>query len=76
MLRLGVPEYRLPTEIIEREVQDILDLGIDLQLNHRITNLDDLCTQRNFITAKSVRISAAILPLVVVTDREDDVLWE
>jgi heterodisulfide reductase subunit A-like polyferredoxin len=42
MLRLGVPEYRLPTEIIEREVQDIIDLGIDLRLNHRIDNLDDI----------------------------------
>jgi len=45
MLRLGVPEYRLPTEIIEREVQDIIDLGIDLRLNHRIDNLDDLFKQ-------------------------------
>ena len=42
MLRLGVPEYRLPTEIIEREVQDIVDLGVDLKLNHRIDDLDDL----------------------------------
>lgn len=42
MLRLGVPEYRLPTDIIEREVQDIIDLGIDLRLNHRVDNLDDL----------------------------------
>ena len=42
MLRLGVPEYRLPTEIIEREVQDIVDLGVDLRLNHRIENLDDI----------------------------------
>ena len=42
MLRLGVPEYRLPTEIIEREVQDIIDLGVDLRLNHRIDDLDDL----------------------------------
>jgi heterodisulfide reductase subunit A-like polyferredoxin len=42
MLRLGVPEYRLPTEIIEREVQDIVDLGVDLRLNHRIDNLDDI----------------------------------
>ncbi len=42
MLRLGVPEYRLPTAIIEREVQDIVDLGVDLQLNHRIDNLDDI----------------------------------
>jgi heterodisulfide reductase subunit A-like polyferredoxin len=42
MLRLGVPEYRLPTEIIEREVQDIVDLGIDLRLNTVVNNLDDL----------------------------------
>lgn len=42
MLRLGVPEYRLPADIIEREVQDILDLGIDLRLNHRVDDLDDV----------------------------------
>jgi NAD-dependent dihydropyrimidine dehydrogenase PreA subunit len=42
MLRVGVPEYRLPTEIIEREVADILDLGIDLRLNTRIDDLDRL----------------------------------
>ncbi len=42
MLRLGVPEYRLPTEIIEREVQDIIDLGVDLELNHRVDDLDRL----------------------------------
>jgi heterodisulfide reductase subunit A-like polyferredoxin len=45
MLRLGVPEYRLPNEIIEREVQDIVDLGIDLRLNQRVDNLDDLFDQ-------------------------------
>jgi len=42
MLRLGVPEYRLPSAIVEREVQDIVDLGVDLRLNHRVDNLDDL----------------------------------
>lgn len=42
MLRLGVPEYRLPSEIVEREVQDIIDLGIDLRLNHRVENIDDV----------------------------------
>jgi len=45
MLRLGVPEYRLPTQIVEREVQDILDLGVDLRLNQRVDNLDDLFEQ-------------------------------
>ena len=42
MLRLGVPEYRLPTEIIKREVQDILDLGVDLHLNNRVDDLDTI----------------------------------
>jgi len=45
MLRLGVPEYRLPSGIIEREVQDIVDLGVDLRLNHRVDDLDDLFDQ-------------------------------
>ncbi len=40
MLRVGVPEFRLPTDIIEREIADILDLGIDLRLNTRIDDLD------------------------------------
>jgi len=42
MLRVGVPEFRLPTEIIEREIQDILDLGVELRLNTPVTNLDDV----------------------------------
>jgi heterodisulfide reductase subunit A-like polyferredoxin len=42
MLRVGVPEYRLPTNIIEREVADIIDLGVDLRLSTPVENLDDL----------------------------------
>ncbi len=42
MLRVGVPEYRLPTSIVNREVQEIIDLGVELRLNTRIENLDDL----------------------------------
>jgi heterodisulfide reductase subunit A-like polyferredoxin len=42
MLRVGVPEYRLPTEIIEREVQDILDLGVELRLDTCVESLDDV----------------------------------
>jgi heterodisulfide reductase subunit A-like polyferredoxin len=42
MLRVGVPEYRLPTEIVDREVQDIVDLGVELRLNSRVDNLDDV----------------------------------
>jgi heterodisulfide reductase subunit A-like polyferredoxin len=42
MLRVGVPEYRLPTDIIEREVDDILDLGIELRLNTRVDDLEQV----------------------------------
>ena len=42
MLRVGIPEYRLPAEVIEREVQAILDLGVELRLNTRIDDLDAL----------------------------------
>jgi heterodisulfide reductase subunit A-like polyferredoxin len=44
MLRVGVPEYRLPTKVIEREVADIVDLGVDLRLSTPVENLDDLFT--------------------------------
>ena len=42
MLRVGVPEYRLPADIIEREVADIIDLGVDLRLSTPVENIDDL----------------------------------
>ncbi len=42
MLRVGVPEYRLPSWIVDREVQDIVDLGVELRLNHPVDNLDDV----------------------------------
>lgn len=36
MLRLGVPEYRLPRELIRLEVNAILSLGVELKLNSAI----------------------------------------
>ncbi len=31
MLALGIPEYRLPRDLLRREIQDILDLGVELK---------------------------------------------
>jgi heterodisulfide reductase subunit A len=33
MLRLGIPDYRLPPDILDREIQNILSLGIEAKLN-------------------------------------------
>ena len=45
MLRVGVPEFRLPSAIVDREVQDIVDLGVDLRLNTRVDSLDSVFEQ-------------------------------
>ncbi len=42
MLRVGVPEFRLPGAIVDREVQDILDLGVELKLDTPVNSLDEL----------------------------------
>ncbi|HEX7572926.1 MAG TPA: FAD-dependent oxidoreductase [Bacteroidota bacterium] len=36
MLRLGIPEYRLPRELIRLEINAILSLGVDLKVNAAI----------------------------------------
>lgn len=33
MLRYGIPDYRLPTDILDGEIQRILDMGVELKLN-------------------------------------------
>ncbi len=33
---MGIPEYRLPKKVVEREVANILSLGVDLRTNTRV----------------------------------------
>jgi len=36
LLRTGIPEFRLPEDLVAREIDRILGLGIDVETNHRI----------------------------------------
>ena len=36
MLRWGIPAYRLPREVLDSEIQDILDTGVELRANARV----------------------------------------
>ena len=40
MLRYGIPAYRLPPEMLEKEVDQILTLGVELHTGARIESLD------------------------------------
>ncbi len=36
MMVLGIPEYRLPREVVEREIQGIVELGLEVRLDTRL----------------------------------------
>jgi len=44
MLAVGIPEYRLPNDILRKEIQDIEDLGVDIRLNTPIDDIETLFT--------------------------------
>jgi 2-oxoacid:acceptor oxidoreductase delta subunit (pyruvate/2-ketoisovalerate family) len=39
MMRFGIPTYRLPRDVLDAEVKRILDLGVKLQLNMKVTKI-------------------------------------
>ena len=44
MARVGIPAYRLPREVLNREIDEILALGVDLKLDHPVRDIDSLFT--------------------------------
>jgi NADPH-dependent glutamate synthase beta subunit-like oxidoreductase/ferredoxin len=42
LMRTNIPQFRLPPEILDEEIGYILDMGVDLRLNHPIESLKDL----------------------------------
>jgi len=42
MMRVGIPPHRLPTELLDWEIQQILNEGVELRLNTRINDIPGL----------------------------------
>ncbi len=42
MMRYGIPKYRLDRDVLDAEIQRILDLGVDLELDATVTDLEAL----------------------------------
>ena len=51
MLRFGIPKYRLPREVLDFEVQRILELGVVLRVNLKITNILEAMKSGSFDAA-------------------------
>jgi hypothetical protein len=39
MMRYGIPQYRLPRGILDAELNRILDMGVTLELNAKVTDI-------------------------------------
>jgi len=46
MMKAGIPDYRLPAEILNREVEDIESIGVKIKTNTKIESLDKLFDQK------------------------------
>ena len=45
MLRVGIPEYRLPREVLDREIEEIKSAGVEIKTNSKVGSLDMLFGQ-------------------------------
>jgi formate dehydrogenase beta subunit len=45
MMRVGIPDYRLPPEVLDREIEVMEEAGVDIQLNARVESVDSLFEQ-------------------------------
>lgn len=39
MMHFGIPSYRLPRNVLDAEIQRILDMGVTLELNHKVDDV-------------------------------------
>lgn len=40
MLRVGIPQYRLPRHVLDTEVQRLIQMGVEIRTNTRVVSLD------------------------------------
>jgi uncharacterized 2Fe-2S/4Fe-4S cluster protein (DUF4445 family)/NADPH-dependent glutamate synthase beta subunit-like oxidoreductase len=45
MLRYGIPDYRLPKEVLDEEIGYIEELGVEIRTNHAVKSLKELFSQ-------------------------------
>jgi len=41
MMRFGIPQYRLPRDVLEAEMQRIVAMGVTVQLNTKVSRIED-----------------------------------
>ena len=47
-MRTNIPSFRLPAEVLNDEIAQIVEMGVDLKLNHPIKSMRELLTKGGF----------------------------
>jgi len=45
MMRVGIPEYRLPRKVLDKEIDEIKNVGVEIKTNTRVDSLNELLGQ-------------------------------
>ena len=48
MMRYGIPKYRLPRDVLDAEIQRILDYGVELRLDTKVSDLRQVMAEQRF----------------------------
>ncbi len=75
MLRYGVPDYRLPQEVLDAEIQRILDMGVELKLNTAVGRDATLEQLRERHAALYLGIGAQLGRALGVPGEEGPSVW-
>lgn len=51
MMRFGIPKYRLPRDVLEAEMQRIVHMGVEVQLNTKVTDIRQTMADGGFDAA-------------------------
>ena len=62
-LRYGIPEYRLPTPVVDKEIKRIQNLGVEILLNSPVEDLEPLKKEYDAVIVSVGHSKGKVLPL-------------
>jgi NADPH-dependent glutamate synthase beta subunit-like oxidoreductase len=51
MMRFGIPRYRLPRHVLDAEIRRIVELGVTIELDHKVTSILETMREGSFDAA-------------------------
>ena len=62
-LRYGIPEYRLPTPVVDAEIKRIMKLGVEIICNHPVEDLNALRKEYDAVVVATGHSQGKVLPI-------------